>query len=458
MTELIHIDGSLDEGGGQIVRSSLALSLVTGQPVVIENIRAGRQKPGLMRQHLTAVQAAARIGCAEVTGAAIGSRTLTFAPQTITPGEYHFSIGTAGSTTLVLQTILPALLIASGPSRVILEGGTHNQWAPPFDFLQRAFLPCINRMGPRVGVELERHGFFPAGGGRFTVTIEPAAQLQGFHLTERGELKSRAAIALLSNLPRHIGERETHKILSRMNWDRACGRVDEVSAHGPGNVVFAAIEYEHVAEVFTGFGRVGAASEKVASEVVDEIRNYLKANVPVGQHLADQLLLPLGISAWQAGEHQRGGSFRTLTLTRHSTTQIELLRRWLGIQIQMSADEDGTGTTVTLEPPAQSDRNSEGRLNRLLNPTVIQKDENAGRCDRSEFLKLANSQRSDQRGFIDGRLHSFRHYFCSTCANAGVKERVLMNWLGHRNSKMVHRYYHLHDDESRRQMKQVSLY
>ncbi len=160
---MITIDGSYGEGGGQILRTSLALSLVTGKPFSIRNIRAGRKKPGLMRQHLTAVNAAAEIGQAAIEGNRIGSQAFTFEPEMIKPGNFHFAIGSAGSCTLVFQTILPALLTAGEPSEIILEGGTHNPFAPPFDFLEKAFLPVINRMGPKVAAVLEKPGFYPAG-------------------------------------------------------------------------------------------------------------------------------------------------------------------------------------------------------------------------------------------------------------------------------------------------------
>ena len=160
---MLTIDGSFGEGGGQILRTALALSLVTGKPFRIDNIRAGRKNPGLLRQHLTAVNAATEISHAEVTGAVIGSRELTFAPGSVESGDYAFAVGTAGSTTLVLQTVLPALLIANGKSQLILEGGTHNPFAPPFDFLEQAFLPLVNRMGPRVTAELERPGLLSGG-------------------------------------------------------------------------------------------------------------------------------------------------------------------------------------------------------------------------------------------------------------------------------------------------------
>ena len=161
---MITIDGSEGEGGGQILRTSLALSLVTGQPFRMERIRARRQKPGLLKQHLTAVEAAKTVGCAEVTGAALGSQTLEFPPGPVTPGNYRFAVGTAGSATLVLQTVLPALLTASGLSTLTLEGGTHNPMAPPFDFLANAFMPLIHRMGPSVELELKAPWFLPCRG------------------------------------------------------------------------------------------------------------------------------------------------------------------------------------------------------------------------------------------------------------------------------------------------------
>src|SRR5262245_60469773 len=205
------IDGSRGEGGGQILRTSLALSMITGTPVRIVNIRARRAKPGLMRQHLTAVQAAAGVSKARVEGAAVGSREIVFTPSTVTPGNHHFSIGTAGSTTLILQTVLPALILASGPSHLVLEGGTHNPMAPPFEFLDRAFLPLLRRMGPAVDVTLERAGFYPAGGGRLSVTVQPVGHLQGFDLLERGDLRNQRGIVLLANLPAHIADRELRK-------------------------------------------------------------------------------------------------------------------------------------------------------------------------------------------------------------------------------------------------------
>ncbi|MEW6366340.1 MAG: RNA 3'-terminal phosphate cyclase [Acidobacteriota bacterium] len=326
---MMTIDGSAGEGGGQILRTSLALSLVTGKPFKIERIRAGRKKPGLMRQHLTAVRAAAEVGGADVEGDAIGSMQLTFAPSRTRSGDFHFAVGTAGSCTLVLQTVLPALLVAGGASDILLEGGTHNPFAPPFDFLAKAFLPIVNRMGARVDASLERPGFYPAGGGRMRVSVQPGGKLTRVDLTERGEIRRRMARAAVAMLPRSIGERELRVAQEKLSWPRECYQVTEVDESiGPGNVFTIEIESEHVTELFTGFGEKGQPAETVAGDVVREVREYLAAGVPVGRHLADQLLIPMALAG--------GGCFRTLELTRHTTTNIEIVRRFLDVEITVS--------------------------------------------------------------------------------------------------------------------------
>jgi RNA 3'-terminal phosphate cyclase (ATP) len=336
---VLTIDGSQGEGGGQVLRSSLALSLVTGRPFVIEKIRAARKKPGLMRQHLTAVLAAAEVGGAEVEGAALGSRRLVFRPDQVRAGDYTFHVGTAGSATLVLQTVLPALLIAEGESNLTLEGGTHNPMAPPLDFLTKSYLPLVNRLGPTVEAHLVRPGFYPAGGGEFTVHIQPAPQLGRLELLARGEITARRVRALVANLPRHIAERECRTIAQETGWDADCFTVEEIQgARGPGNVVMIELEAEHVTEVFTAFGRLGIRAEDVAKDALCQAEEYLAAGVPVGKHLADQLMLPLGIGAYLGS----GGSvFRTMGLSLHSTTHIEILRRFLEISIPVDCEDSG---------------------------------------------------------------------------------------------------------------------
>jgi RNA 3'-terminal phosphate cyclase (ATP) len=322
---MITIDGSFGEGGGQILRTSLALSLVTGKPFCIERIRAGRKKPGLQRQHLTAVRAAAEVGQSEVEGAALGSGRLTFSPREVRPGEYDFAIGTAGSTTLVVQTVLPALMLARGPSQLRLEGGTHNMNAPPFDFLQKAFLPLLGRMGINARATLERPGFYPAGGGRLTIDIQPPGELRPLELVDRGRMVRRVVRGMVSRLPRHIAQREVRTVLKGLDWPEECGAVEEVGAHGPGNVVLVEIHSEHVTEIFTGFGQKGVPAEAVAGGAVAQASRYLASGAPVGECLADQLLLPLALA--------RGGVFRTLAPTKHTETNLETLKRFLDVEV-----------------------------------------------------------------------------------------------------------------------------
>ncbi len=333
---MIEIDGSQGEGGGQIVRSSLALSLVTGKPVRLKNIRAGRPKPGLMRQHLTAVKAARKICNANVVGAEIGASTLTFKPGRVAAGEYRFSISTAGSATLVLQTVLPALMIADGESSLTLEGGTHNPYAPPFEFLARAFLPLVQKTGPSFEATLHRPGFYPAGGGKFDVKIRPTRRLQWLSLMERGELLERRVQAIVANLPVHIAERECDTIAAKTNWDRSCFQsMSYEHSRGPGNVVLITLRYENITEVFTAFGEKGKKAELVAKGVLDRAMRYLAHDAPVGEYLADQLMLPMAISAHLGC----GGVYRTSRLSDHSRTHLDVIREFLDVKVHI--DEVG---------------------------------------------------------------------------------------------------------------------
>ena len=265
--DLIKIDGSLGEGGGQILRSSLALSLVTGKPFVIENIRKNRKKPGLMHQHLSAVTAAAEVSQARVEGAAISSKRLTFCPGNVRAGNYTFQVETAGSVTLVLQTVLPALLLTEGDSNLILCGGTHNPLAPPFDFLAKSYLPLVNRLGPKVEAHLDRPGFYPAGQGKFAVHIQPAQRLGRLELIDRGEIRAHRVRVLLANLPLHIAERECRTIAQQTGWEEDCFAIEQRNdAYGPGNVVLIELEAENITEVCSCFGRRGVKAEEVAME------------------------------------------------------------------------------------------------------------------------------------------------------------------------------------------------
>lgn len=329
---MLTIDGSQGEGGGQILRTSLALALVTGKAFRIERIRANREKPGLLRQHLTAVNAAAEVGAANVEGASLGAGELTFVPPgavRVAGGEFRFAVGTAGSALLVLQTVLPPLMLAARPSTIVIEGGTHNRQAPPFDFIARAFLPVINRMGAGVTAELERHGFYPAGGGCVRVSVIPAKKLARLELNERGAVNECRGRAVVANLDYHIAERELAVVREKLAWSDESLCIEQVrEARSPGNHVSLEIESEHVCEVFTGIGARGVMAETVAAAACDEVSEYLASEAAVGEHLADQLLLPMALAG--------GGSFTTNNLSLHATTNIEVIKRFLDIEISVA--------------------------------------------------------------------------------------------------------------------------
>jgi RNA 3'-terminal phosphate cyclase (ATP) len=324
---MLRIDGSAGEGGGQILRTALSLSLATGTPFQIDNIRAARKNTGLLRQHLTAVLAAAEVSSARVDGAVLGSSSLTFIPGVVRAGEYRFAVGTAGSGTLVFQTILPALLRADAPTRVVIEGGTHNLAAPPFDFLDRAFLPLVRKMGANVSLKLERYGFYPAGGGRFVAEIQPCGSLKPLELGERGEIRSKRATAIVANLPGRIAVREIEKVASMMNLSGKGTIVTTKESPGPGNIMFIEIESEQITEVFSGFGRMGVLAESIAEETVREARAYLVSRAVAGEYLTDQLLLPLALAG--------GGSFTAVKLSRHATTNRDVISMFLPVRFQV---------------------------------------------------------------------------------------------------------------------------
>jgi RNA 3'-terminal phosphate cyclase (ATP) len=326
---MLTLDGSTGEGGGQILRSALALALVTGQPFAIERIRAGREKPGLKRQHLTAVLAAAEIGGASVEGAELGSLRLVFKPKRVQAGDYTFAVGTAGSATLVLQTLLPALLVADAPSTLHLSGGTHNPLAPPFEFLVASFGRALTAMGLDVAFHLLRHGFAPAGGGAFMVQVTPGKP-RPLELLARTAAGLPRARALLAQLAPSIGERELTIVQKRLGWAADQCRVETVTAHGPGNMLLLHFPGTVVDEVIGIPGERSVTAERVAERACDFAAEFLAADVPVGEHLADQLLLPMALAG--------GGVFRTPAPSLHTRTNAEVIERFLPVKFDLRAD------------------------------------------------------------------------------------------------------------------------
>ncbi len=331
---MLVIDGARGEGGGQVLRTALALSTCLSKPFRIAHIRANRRRPGLQPQHLAAVRAAAAISRAEVQGAEKNSQALTFEPESVSPGRYHFDIGTAGSTSLVLQTVLPALMSARERSDLVLEGGTHNPLAPPFEFLQYAFLPLLRGMGASVTATLERLGFAPQGGGRVRLIIDPTGALRPIELLERGTVISRRAEVVVANLPEHVALRELAVIRSDLSLQEQELRYRrETDLRGVGNLVCIVVQSSNVSECFTAFGRRGLPAERVAEQAVMEARQYLEANVPVGRHLADQIVPYIALAG-------RGG-FVTMQPSSHTLTNIEVVAAFMGFSLavkQLAAD------------------------------------------------------------------------------------------------------------------------
>lgn len=324
---MLVIDGSQGEGGGQVLRSSLSLAMLSGRPFQIENIRAGREKPGLLRQHLTSVQAAMEICGAKCEGAHLGSTALTFEPGEVKAGVYHFAIGSAGASCLVFQTIFLPLAKLAEPSRVTILGGTHNTMAPSFEYLQRVFLPLAKRMGFEAKLKLHRHGFYPAGGGKITAEIFPFTTTKPFVLEARGELVSRKASALLANLSADIALREIKELRKSLGLEDSEATPLQVDADGPGNVLMLELEHDHVTEIFSARGEMRVSAEQIAHKVSRAAEKYLDVPAAIGPHLADQLLLPIALTG--------GGRFTTLRATPHTITNAAVIEKFLPVEISI---------------------------------------------------------------------------------------------------------------------------
>jgi len=308
-----------------MLRTSVTLSLLSGFPVRVRNIRAKRSRPGLQRQHLTAVRAAAAIGRATLTGAEKGSTDLVFEPGPITHGDYELAVGTAGSTMLVLQTILYPLLLTPGESSIELSGGTHNPMAPTFDYLDKVLAPHLRAMGAQFELELIAPGFYPNGGGKVRLTVRGTTALNRIEILQRGDITGRFARALVSDLPVSIAHRELIVVQRKLDWPWTEMKKERVKGFGPGNVLSLELHHGGGTSMFTGFGEKGVSAEEVAESTIKHVLDFQPAHAPVDEHLADQLLLPMALAG--------GGAFRTVEPTLHTRTQARLIQRFLPVEI-----------------------------------------------------------------------------------------------------------------------------
>ena len=334
---MIDIDGSFGEGGGQILRSSLALSLLTGQPFKLRKIRANRQpKPGLRPQHLMSVRAAAKIGGAKVTGDAVGSSNLTFEPGEVTPGNYNFAIGTAGATALVLHTFYLPLALSDKSSEVVLEGGTHNEKAPCYHFLETTWRAYMRRLGIEIALEMERPGFYPRGGGKIIAKIQPCKSIRPLMLTQHGKANSATILSAVAGLAEHIAKRQARRATVRL---RDAGLEPDVTFEewqgGPGCVLAITLEGP-VPTLFYGLGARGKPAESVADDAANEAIPHFESGMPVDPHSADQLLLPLAIADGDSEYH-------VSCVSKHLTTNAEIIKLFLDRDITIEGDEGEPG-------------------------------------------------------------------------------------------------------------------
>ena len=346
---MIRIDGSLGEGGGQVLRSALTLSLLTGTPIEIHNIRARRPKPGLMTQHLFAVQAAAEVGDAQVNGVHLGSTELTFEPHAIHAGDFRFDLHTAGSTSLILQTITVPLSYAAAPSSVVLIGGTHVPWSPCFHYLALHWLRYLRGMGFDTELELERAGFYPRGGGSVRGTIHPIKQPAPLRAIQRGALKRVWGISAVANLSSQVAERQQQRALDRLK--SVCEHVEieiaQLTSVGRGTMLLLLADFEHHQCCFYSLGARGKPAEQVAEEAVAEFKAFLATDGCVDAYLADQLIVPMAIADGIS-------ELRTSKVTLHLITNIEVVKLFLPVEIAVSGEIGVPGTIRIAGAPLSS--------------------------------------------------------------------------------------------------------
>ncbi len=340
---MIQIDGSMGEGGGQVLRTSLTLAALTSQDVSISNIRAGRSKPGLRAQHLTAVEAIAQVCGAETRGARLGSTELVFRPGPIIPGSYRFDIGTAGATSLVLQTVLLPLSRGAEMSTVAITGGTHVPWSPCFHYLEWSWLPVLRGLGCDARLTLKRAGFYPPGGGRIQAVIRPSDAPLPLSMVERGPLKGIRGLSASANLPGHIVDRQRRQALRRLK-KLAPTKIETLSleAASPGTFVAVLAEFENAQFCTFALGKKGKPAETVANEAVDDLESFLETGAAVGRYLADQLLLPLAIAAGPS-------EMKVATISQHLLTNAAVIQAFLPAAIDI-AGEFGAPGMVRIQP------------------------------------------------------------------------------------------------------------
>lgn len=333
MIKMIHIDGRRGEGGGQVLRTALALSVVTGRGFHIDGIRARRSNPGLAPQHLQAVRIFREVSQATCEGDEIGSQALRFLPGPVKRGAYRVDIGTAGSVTLVLQALAIPLALAEGSSEIALHGGTHVPWSPPLDYVLGSWLPSMSRIGIRMEIRSERSGFYPKGGGEVRARIEGGAQPRALRLIERGALRSLEIASAAARLPSHVRDRQARAArrgLQGLGMTPSV-RFVELEAVSPGSVVAVMGVFENVRVVASALGARGKRAEVVGEEAASAFRFYIGRPGAADRYLGDQLVLPLALA-------DGASTYTTVEVTQHLVTHVEVIRAFLSRKIDVEGE------------------------------------------------------------------------------------------------------------------------
>ncbi len=338
---MVEVDGSFGEGGGQILRTSLSLSCLLRKPFRIYNIRKGRSRPGLMPAHITAVRAAAEVSNAEVKGASKGSLDLVFRPGRIRSGDFRFDIGTAGSTSLVLQSLLPPLVFSEGASTIAIRGGTHVPFCPTFDYISGVFIPLMRRIGVSLTAEIQSYGFYPKGGGRIFVSVEPCRHVEPIDLTRRGELRALEGVSAVGGLPLSIALRQRESMLESLGGYHPEIETKEVDALGQGTYVFLKAHYESAICGFSSLGARGKRAEKVGEEAAAAFLEHHHSGASLDPHMADQIALYLALADGES-------CYTTSAITGHLSTNLHVISKFMEVESLVRAPREvsirGRGT------------------------------------------------------------------------------------------------------------------
>lgn len=345
---VIEIDGSFGEGGGQVLRTAVALSALLGKEVHINNIRAKRPNPGLRAQHMTAIKAVAALSDAETRGLQIGSTDLFFTPRRKMSGSFTFDVGTAGSISLVLQALMPAAAFSSGSAEFEITGGTDVRWSPPIDYVRFVVLPILSRLGYVAEVELIRRGHYPKGGGRVSMKIQPCKGLRPLLLNERSEIKEVRGISHCVKLPSHVAQRQAaaaQEILKKINQldifitlETYPPETDPHIAPGSGIVLYTDKESGSTLGA-DSVGERGKPAEEVGRQAAKQLVEEIKSGAPVDRHMSDILIPYLAVAD---GKSQ----FRTSEITMHTITNAKMAELVSGAEIRIDGELGNTGTVA----------------------------------------------------------------------------------------------------------------